>query len=102
MFRIDYNTTIYEGGDRMKDGFLENTEWRHVQALYAVFDHLRKRFPNVIFQNRTNGGGRLDYGIMQRFENTELSDWLRAPRAQDPEPDDLGVTPGNPSMYFWN
>jgi alpha-galactosidase len=80
LFRIDYNNSVEEGGNRMKDGFLENTQWRHVEALYAVFDHLHKKFPNVIFQNCAGGGGRLDYGIMQRFQNTELSDWLRAPR----------------------
>lgn len=64
----------------MKDGFLENTDWRHVEALYGIFDRVRKRFPKVIFQNCAGGGGRLDYGIMRRFQNTELSDWLRAPR----------------------
>jgi alpha-galactosidase len=80
VFRIDYNNSVEEGGNRMKDGFLENTQWRHVEALYAIFDHLHKQFPNVIFQNCAGGGGRLDYGIMQRFQNTELSDWLRAPR----------------------
>ena len=80
LFRIDYNNSVDEGGNRMKDGFLENTQWRHVEALYAIFDHLHQKFPNVIFQNCAGGGGRLDYGIMQRFQNTELSDWLRAPR----------------------
>jgi len=54
--------------------------WRHVDALYRIFDHLRKRFPNVIFQNCAGGGGRLDLGIMSRFHNTELTDWLRGPR----------------------
>ena len=80
MFRIDYNSTAEEGGNRMKDGFLENTQWRHVETLYAIFDRVRKRFPHVIFQNCAGGGGRLDYGMMHRFQNTELSDWLRAPR----------------------
>ncbi|MBV9305779.1 MAG: alpha-galactosidase, partial [Acidobacteriaceae bacterium] len=80
MFRIDYNTTVEEGGNHMRDGFLENTQWRHVQALYGMFDRVRKQFPRVIFQNCAGGGGRLDYGIMRRFQNTELSDWLRAPR----------------------
>ncbi len=80
LFRIDYNTAAFEGGNRVQDGFLENTQWRHVQALYSMFDHLRKEFPNVIFQNCASGGGRLDYGIMQRFDNTEMSDWMRAPR----------------------
>ena len=80
MFRIDYNTNVEEGGNRIKDGFLENTQWRHVETLYAIFDRLHKRFPKVIFQNCAGGGGRLDYGMLHRFHNTELSDWLRAPR----------------------
>jgi len=81
MFRLDYNTTVEEGGNRLKDGFLENTQWRHVEALYAMFDRLRAQFPRVIFQNCAGGGGRLDLGIMSRFHNTELSDWMRGPRS---------------------
>ncbi len=81
MFRIDYNTGIGQGGNRMKDGFLENTEWRHVENLYAMFDRLRARFPNVLFQNCAGGGGRLDLGILRRFHNTELSDWMRGQRS---------------------
>ena len=80
MFRLDYNTTVEEGGNRVKDGFVENTLWRHVEALYAIFDRIHKRFPNVILQNCAGGGGRLDLGILRRFHNTELSDWMRGPR----------------------
>jgi alpha-galactosidase len=80
LFRIDYNSTAEEGGNRIRDGFTENTLWRHVEALYAMLDRLRKQFPHVIFQNCAGGGGRLDLGMMSRFQNTELSDWLRAPR----------------------
>jgi alpha-galactosidase len=80
MFRLDYNTTMNEGGTHVRDGFVENTLWRHVDNLYAMFDRLRVRFPRVIFQNCAGGGGRLDLGIMRRFNNTEISDWMRAPR----------------------
>jgi len=80
MFRLDYNTTVEEGGNHVRDGFVENTLWRHVENLYTMFDRLRKQFPQVIFQNCAGGGGRLDWGIMRRFDNSELSDWLRAPR----------------------
>jgi alpha-galactosidase len=80
MFRIDYNSTVNEGGNQIKDGFVESTMWRHVENLYAMFDRLRARFPRVIFQNCAGGGGRLDLGILRRFHNTELSDWMRAPR----------------------
>ncbi len=81
LFRLDYNTTVEAGGNRMRDGFLENTEWRHVDALYAMFDRLHREFPHVIFQNCAGGGGRLDLGIMERFQDTEISDWMRAPRS---------------------
>ena len=60
--------------------FVENSLWRHVENLYAMFDHLRQEFPGVIVQN-CDGGGRLDWAIMRRFDNTDLSDWLRLPRA---------------------
>jgi alpha-galactosidase len=80
MFRIDYNSTVNDGGNQIKDGFVESTMWRHVDNLYAMFDRLRARFPRVIFQNCAGGGGRLDLGILRRFHNTELSDWMRAPR----------------------
>lgn len=81
MFRIDYNNSMEAGGNHVRDGFIENTLWRHVENLYGMFDRLRKEFPNVIFQNCSSGGGRLDWGIMRRFDNTELSDWMRAPRS---------------------
>jgi alpha-galactosidase len=81
MFRIDYNTTINEGGNRVKDGFVENTLWRYTETLYGIFDRVHQKYPNVILQNCAGGGGRLDLGILQRFHNTELTDWMRGPRS---------------------
>jgi alpha-galactosidase len=80
VFRIDYNMSVEEDGNQLRDGFVENSGWRHVENLYAMFDHLRQEFPKVIFQNCAGGGGRLDWGILHRFDNTELSDWMREPR----------------------
>jgi len=80
VFRIDYNMSAEEDGNQVRDGFVENSGWRHVENLYAMFDHLRQQFPKVIFQNCAGGGGRLDWGILHRFDNTELSDWMREPR----------------------
>jgi alpha-galactosidase len=80
IFRIDYNMSVEEDGNQLREGFVENSGWRHVENLYAIFDHLRQQFPKVIFQNCAGGGGRLDWGILRRFDNTELSDWMRAPR----------------------
>jgi alpha-galactosidase len=80
IFRIDYNMSVEEDGNHVRDGFVENAGWRHAENLYAMFDHLRQQFPKVIFQNCAGGGGRLDWGILRRFDNTELSDWMREPR----------------------
>jgi len=80
VFRIDYNMSVEEDGNQVREGFVENSSWRHVENLYAMFDRLRQQFPGVIFQNCAGGGGRLDWGILRRFDNTELSDWMRGPR----------------------
>ena len=80
MFRLDYNHSVEEGGNRVVDGFTENLLWRYSDSLYAIFDHIHQRFPRVILQNCAGGGGRLDLGILRRFHNTELSDWMRGPR----------------------
>ena len=80
VFRSDYNMSVEEDGNQVREGFVENSGWRHVENLYAMFDHLRQQFPKVIFQNCAGGGGRLDWGILRRFDNTELSDWMREPR----------------------
>ncbi len=80
MFRIDYNHSVEEGGNRVKDGFTENLTWRYVDTLYGIFDRIHKRFPKVILQNCAGGGGRLDLGMLRHFHNTELSDWMRGPR----------------------
>jgi hypothetical protein len=80
-FRIDYNTTIGEGENRVRDGIVENTIWRQVEAIWAMFARLRQRFPNVLFENCAGGGGRLDLGMLRYFQITEISDWMRAPRS---------------------
>ncbi|HOM56709.1 MAG TPA: alpha-galactosidase, partial [Candidatus Latescibacteria bacterium] len=80
MFRIDHNHCIQPAGNRRFQGFTEDLIWRYYDVLYGIFDRLRARFPNVVFQNCAGGGGRLDWGTLARFHNTELSDWMRMPR----------------------
>lgn len=80
MFRIDHNHMLTPSGNRAVNGLTEDLTWRYYDALYAVFDRLRARFPQVIFQDCAGGGGRLDWGTLARFHNAELSDWMRMPR----------------------
>lgn len=80
MFRLDHNHGLGLGGTAERDGYLENGLWRYYEALYGIFGRVRARFPGLVLQNCAGGGGRLDLGILQRFHNTEISDWMRQPR----------------------
>ena len=80
MYRIDHNHCMQPAGNRRCHGFTEDLTWRYYDALYGMFDRLRAKFPDVVFQNCAGGGGRLDWGTLARFHNTELSDWMRMPR----------------------
>ena len=80
MFRIDHNHTLQPAGNRRYQGYTEDLTWRYYDALYGIFDRIREKFPQVVFQNCAGGGGRLDWGTLGRFHNSELSDWMRLPR----------------------
>lgn len=47
---------------------------RHVQAVYEILDELRRRHPSVIFEGCSGGGGRVDLGAMERFDQFWTSD----------------------------
>ncbi len=80
MYRLDHNHNIGLGGTREVEGFTENTSWRYYEAFKRVFKKLRMNYPGLVLQNCASGGGRLDWGTMSLFHNTELSDWMRLPR----------------------
>ena len=80
MYRIDHNHNISPAPNRLYKGFKEDLIWRYYENLYKMFDSLRAEFPNLVFQNCAGGGGRLDWGTMSRFHNSELSDHMRLPR----------------------
>jgi alpha-galactosidase len=80
-FRLDYNTDPGVGIKTVRDGFIENGYWRYYEAVYGIYDRLRARFPNVIFENCAGGGGRTDIGMVRRFSHTWVTDWQIAPRS---------------------
>jgi alpha-galactosidase len=80
-FRLDYNTHPGPGLAGKRDGYVENGYWRYYETLYAVYDRLRARFPDVIFENCAGGGGRTDIGMVRRFSHTWVTDWQIAPRS---------------------
>ena len=81
-FRLDYNTMHAGAGFRNpRDGFVEDGYWRYYETLYGIYERLRKRFPDVIFENCAGGGGRTDIGMVRRFSHTWVTDWQIAPRS---------------------
>ncbi len=80
-FRLDYNTSPGLGIHKVNGGFVENGYWRYYEALYGIYDRLRVKFPNVIFENCAGGGGRTDIGMVKRFSHSWITDWQIAPRS---------------------
>ena len=81
-FRLDYNVGwLASGAQTVRDGFVESAYWRYYEALYAIYERLRGRFPHVIFENCASGGARTDVGMVRRFSHTWVTDWQIAPRS---------------------
>ncbi len=81
-FRLDYNVGgLGPGSYNERDGYVENGYWRYYQALYGIYQRLRARFPNTIFESCAGGGGRTDIGLVRNFSHTWVTDWQIAPRS---------------------
>jgi alpha-galactosidase len=80
-FRLDNNAAPGRGIKTLRDGFEENGYWRYYETLYGIYDRLRAKFPNVIFENCASGGGRTDIGMVRHFDHTDVTDWQIAPRS---------------------
>ena len=76
LLRVDHNVdyTEYFG---MRNN--ECVSIRHINAVYKMYKNLKKRFPNVIFENCAGGGGRTDLGMMKSFNHSWVSDCQCAP-----------------------
>jgi alpha-galactosidase len=60
---------------------MENSMWRYYEAVYRIYDSIKKRFPHLIMENCASGGARTDLGMMRRFHYTWISDNQIAPRS---------------------
>ncbi|MBO5858448.1 MAG: alpha-galactosidase, partial [Clostridia bacterium] len=83
LLRVDYNVDCSEYFN-MRDtgaGYPECLNIRHFNAVYNMYSNLKKRFPEVIFENCAGGGGRTDLGMMKCFNHTWVSDCQCAPES---------------------
>ncbi len=83
MLRVDYNTSYrdYFGVRERFDGYTECLSIAHFNAVTKMYMNLKRRFPDVIFENCAGGGGRTDLAFMKAFHHTWVSDNQCAPRS---------------------
>jgi len=71
----DMNRPFSEPGWSEASKFQQQEIWVcHVQGLYQILDRLRRKYPEVIFESCSGGGGRIDLGILQRTDQVWVSD----------------------------
>lgn len=78
-YKLDYNVSVGEGGQSLRDGFAESEFWRHYEVVYRIYERVRREFPDVCLENCAGGGGRNDLGMLARFHYACESDWSVMP-----------------------
>lgn len=81
MFRLDFNTSYYGPScANMKDGWLESVDMRYCENFAQMFERIREKYPDVIFESCASGGGRTDLQCVKYFDHTWVTDNPVAPR----------------------
>ena len=70
----DMNRNVSEPGWAEAPGDARELWVRYVRGVYRVWDALRGRHPNVIWQSCSGGGGRADFGILGLADQIWVSD----------------------------
>ena len=81
LYRIDYNISPEFINAHYFNSMGENGMYRYYENLYAIFDRMRKKYPNVVFENCSAGGSRTDLGLEKYFTHAWVSDNQKAPRS---------------------
>ena len=77
VYRLDYNvhyTNMHYFNELGEDGCL-----RYYENIYAMYERLRKKYPDVVFENCASGGARTDLGMVRNFSHTWVTDENTAP-----------------------
>ena len=86
MGREDVQDYLYQSLSHLLRNYqIDYLKWDHnrilpicdnhqIRAVYRLIDRLRADFPNVEIESCASGGGRLDYGMLERADRVWLSD----------------------------
>lgn len=71
----DMNRNFSEPGFPSAPAGEQREIWvRHIRGVYEIVSELRRKHPQVLFQSCSGGGGRVDLGILQYFDQVWTSD----------------------------
>lgn len=78
-YQVDYikwdmNRHLVEKISQVTTDSHQDFSHRYMLGLYRIIDILTKRFSDVLFENCSSGGGRLDLGMLYYFPQTWASD----------------------------
>ncbi len=79
----DHNRDLLEAGTGRRDGAPAVHEQTH--AFYGLLDALREAHPSVAWESCASGGGRIDFGVLekvQRFWGSDMTDALARQQIQ--------------------
>jgi alpha-galactosidase len=80
LYRNDFNSPLKgEGLTMEREGFVEAEYWPQYQAWHEVYDRLHHDFPDLILQQASAGGTRMDLGTLRRFSENYTSDRVTMP-----------------------
>jgi hypothetical protein len=58
----------------VRGGFPESDYWRHYEAFYAMTERIRAKYPNLILQQASGGGSRLELATAAHWDEHFTSD----------------------------
>jgi alpha-galactosidase len=96
----DMNRNVSEPGWPTHDRDQREIWVRYVQGLYRLWNELRRRHPNVIWENCSGGGGRVDLGMMAITDQSWASDNTLPPARLDIQEGYSQLFPAN-TMAAW-
>ncbi|MBI4582805.1 MAG: alpha-galactosidase [Planctomycetes bacterium] len=81
---VDYRLDIYrhdqngcrggEGSETFRAGFMENDYWRYYDAWHGIVDRARARYPDLILQQASGSGARLELATLAHWHENYSSD----------------------------
>ncbi len=80
LYRHDFNTPLQgDGPSTPRDEFLECDYWRYYEAFYDAFHRARQKHPELILQQASAGGARLDLSTAGAFNEQYVTDDASCP-----------------------